>query len=213
VVLVHGISGSPRDFADLVPRLQRAGYQPVYFFYPSGMALPGAARQLAARLQEFMHRHNVERFAVIGHSMGGLVSKGVLDQLDVGDALPSWRLFISISTPFGGVISAQYAERLPRRPPAWEDLASTSSFMQKIQSTRFPSDLGFYLFFSTRSNRRVMAALGNNDGVLTVDSMAGSPVTSDARDVAGFYEDHTSILSAPLVFRHVEGVLATEFGR
>ena len=213
VVLVHGINGSPRDFAELVPELQRAGYQPVYFFYPSGMALSEAARQLGMRLQEFLERHDVMRFAVIGHSMGGLVSKGVLNQLDVPAVLPAWRVFISISAPFGGIASAQYADRLPRRPPAWDDLAPRSPFMQKTQSTGFPSDLRFYLFFGARSGRPVMTPFGNNDGVLTVDSMVASPVTNEARDVFGFYEDHTSILVAPLVFRRLDDVLTTELGR
>ena len=48
-----------------------------------------------------------------------------------------------------------------------------------------------------------MTPFGNNDGVLTVDSMVASPVTADARDVFGFYEDHNSILGAPLVYRRL----------
>lgn len=208
VVLIPGINGSPRDFADLVPELQRAGYQLAYFVYPSGMALDDAAQQLAARLQEFLQRHDVPRLAIIGHSMGGLVGKGVLDQVDAADALPQWRVFVSLSAPFGGVASAQYADRLPRRPPAWDDLASGSAFMQKIDSTRFPSGLSFYLFFSARSDRPIMTPFGNNDGVLTIDSMVRSSVTGEARDVFGFYEDHTSILRSPLVFRRLEAVLS-----
>jgi pimeloyl-ACP methyl ester carboxylesterase len=208
VVLIHGINGSPRNFADLTPELQRMGYQPVYFFYPSGMALDDAARQLAMRVQEFLHRHEPARLAIVGHSMGGLVGKGLLDQVDVADTLPPWRVFVSISSPFAGIASAQYAERLPRRPPAWDDLAPQSAFMQKIGATDFPSELAFYLFFSARSDRGMMTPFGNNDGVLTVDSMVRSPVTDDARDVFGFYEDHTSILSAALVFRRLNDALA-----
>jgi pimeloyl-ACP methyl ester carboxylesterase len=206
VVLVPGIGGSPRDFADLVPVLQRAGYQPLYFVYPSGMPLADAARQLAERLQEFLQRHDVDRLVVIGHSMGGVVAKGLLDQVD----LPSWRLFIAIASPFGGVDMAQYANRLPQHPPAWDDLAPNSAFMHRIRSTRFPADLHFYLFFGARSSSRLMGALGNNDGVLSIESICGSPVTAWARDVFGFYEDHTSILSAPRVLSRVENVLNTE---
>lgn len=213
VVLVPGIGGSPREFAELIPMLQRSGYQPLYFVYPSGMPLGNAARQLGERLQEFLQRHDVDRFVVIGHSMGGVVAKGLLDQVDVSDDLPSWRLFIAISSPFGGVNTAQYADRLPRRPPAWDDLAPNSGFMQQIRSTRFPSDLHFYLFFGARSSNRLMAVLGNNDGVLSLDSMCGSPVSGWARDVFGFYEDHTSILSAPLVLGRLETVLSTEVVR
>jgi pimeloyl-ACP methyl ester carboxylesterase len=213
VVLVPGIGGSPRDFADLVPHLQRAGYRPAYFVYPSGMALGEAAEQLGKRLRELAERHDVDRLVVIGHSMGGVVAKALLDEVDVDDDLPSWRLFISISSPFGGVDTAQYADRLPQHPAAWDDLAPNSAFMRKVQSTPFPSDLRFYLFFGARSSNRLMRALGNNDGVLSIDSMCGSPVTGMAVDVVGFYEDHTSILAAPLVLRRLDGVLNAELGQ
>lgn len=103
VVLVHGINGSPRDFADLLPRLNRERYQPVYAFYPSGMALDDAARQLAMRLRELVRRHKVARLAVVAHSLGGQVSTGMLDTVDVADELPGWRALVTISAPFAGV--------------------------------------------------------------------------------------------------------------
>jgi pimeloyl-ACP methyl ester carboxylesterase len=212
VVLVHGIGGTPRDFAALVPQLQEMGYQPVYFVYPSGMALGDATRQLAERLREFVERHDIDRFAIIGHSLGGVVSKALLDAVDIDDDLSAWRVFISISSPFGGMDTAQYAERLPQHPPAWDDLARNSAFMQKIRATAFPSDLRFYLVFSARSSARWMSTLGNNDGVLTLESMVATPLTEAAVDVFGFYEDHTSILRAGRVLSRIEGVLETELG-
>jgi len=213
VVLVPGIGGSPRDFADLATHLQRAGYQPAYFVYPSGMALGRAAEQFGKRLRELVERHDVDRLVVIGHSMGGVVAKALLDEIDVDDDLPSWRLFISISSPFGGIDTAQYADQLPQHPAAWDDLAPNSAFMRNVKSTPFPSDLRFYLFFGARSSNRLLRALGNNDGVLSLDSMCDSPVTGMAADVFGFYEDHTSILADPLVLRRLEGVMNAELGR
>jgi pimeloyl-ACP methyl ester carboxylesterase len=212
VVLVAGMNGSARDFTDLLAHLDRGRYQVLYFVYPSGMPLPDAARQLGVRLEELTQRHNVERFAVIAHSMGGLVAKGVLDQFDVGRSLASWRLLISISSPFAGIELAQYAERLPSHPPAWDDLAGHSPFLQKVQGTGFPRTLSFYLLFSARSSRGPLAALGNNDGVITVDSMVGTPVSQSARDVFGFYEDHNSILTAPRVFHRLDQILDGELG-
>ncbi len=212
VVLVHGINGTPRDFTDLADHLEDGRYQPVFFYYPSGMPLAAAARQLGERLKEFSHRHPATAFAVIGHSMGGVVATGVLDQMDVADSLASWRVLVAISSPFSGIQTAQYAHTLPRHPPAWDDLAGGSAFLQQLQATRFPRDLAFYLFFGARSTRPLLAALGNNDGVLTIDGMVAAPLSRSARDVFGFYEDHTSILSAPLVSRRLDQILKAELG-
>src|SRR6185295_11400149 len=57
VFCVHGIGGSPRDFANLFVRFRGSAYQPVAFFYPTGIPLAEASRQLGARLQEFLKRH------------------------------------------------------------------------------------------------------------------------------------------------------------
>ena len=116
------------------------------------MALGSAAQQLGERLQEFLQRHDVRNVVVIGHSMGGLVGKGVLTQLKVAKTLPAWRVFISISTPFAGTASTRYSDRLPRRPSSWDDLAPSLVFLQTVQATGFPAELGFYLFFSARSD-------------------------------------------------------------
>ena len=77
VFLVHGINGSPRDFTPIVSRFRGSRYQPVVFYYPTGMPLAEASRELGARMQEFLDRHPTNGFAVVGHSMGGLVAKGV----------------------------------------------------------------------------------------------------------------------------------------
>ena len=210
IVLVHGINGSPRDFADLVERLDGSSYQPVAFYYPTGMPLADAGRQLGARLEEFRLRHPGASLAIVGHSMGGLVVKAMLDQHSSAELLASSEVVVSLATPWNGIEAARYANRLPRRPPAWDDLAPTSQFIKQLHDTPFPAHLPFYLFFGARSSSRLLGALGNNDGVLTLDSVLASPLSRAARDIFGFYEDHVSILSAPAVFRRLEQVLDGE---
>jgi pimeloyl-ACP methyl ester carboxylesterase len=209
LILVHGINGSPRNFADMAKHFADSPYQPVAFFYPSGMPLAEASEQLAARLTELVGRHRPDRFGIIGHSMGGLVAKGILNQ-KVNDAvLPGWRTFVSIASPWAGIDAAQQAHQLPRHPAAWDDLAPESAFINKIQRTPFPDELPFYIFFGARSDSRLMSALGNNDGVLTLASVLDSPLGPRARDVFGFYAEHTELLSDPLVLRRLDVVLAT----
>jgi len=213
VFLVHGISGSPRDFADLVARFRRSAYQPVLFFYPTGMSLADVSHELGTRVQDFVKRHPTTGFAVVAHSMGGLVAKGMLDRFDAAKTLPGWKAFVAISTPWAGMPIAAYGARLSGHPPCWDDLVPTSRFMRNVTTTRMPDRIGFYMFFGARSSRSILTAIGNNDGRLSVDAMMDTPVAEQARDVFGFYEDHESILRAPRVLDRLTTVLERELPR
>ena len=212
VFLVHGINGSPRDFAPIVSRFRGSRYQPVLFYYPTGMPLADASQELGMRMREFLERHPTQGFAVVGHSMGGLVAKGVLDQFDVARVFPSWKAFVGMSCPWSGVTAASQAKRLPVHPASWDDLAPTSSFVRGVNTTRFPPRLAFYIFFGARGGRSMFSVLGSHDGSLSVDSMMDTPLAEAARDTFGFYEDHASILAAPRVLARLETVLDEELG-
>jgi pimeloyl-ACP methyl ester carboxylesterase len=207
VFLIHGINGSPRDFTPLATHLRDSRYQPVVFYYPTGMSLADASRELGTRMREFLARHPTDRFAVVGHSLGGLVAKGVLDQFDVARLFPGWKTFVGMSCPWSGVPAAAQAKRLPVHPASWDDLAPTSSFMHRIRTTPFPRRLAFYMFFGARGGRSLFSVFGSNDGRLSVDSMMDTPLAEAAQDTFGFYEDHVSILAAPRVFQRLDTVL------
>jgi pimeloyl-ACP methyl ester carboxylesterase len=191
VFLVHGINGSPRDFAPVVSRFRGSRYQPVVFYYPTGMSLADASRELGTRMQEFLERHPTNGFAVVGHSMGGLVAKGLLDQFDVARLFPAWKAFVGMSCPWSGVAAASQAKRLPVHPASWDDLAPTSTFVHRVNTTPFPPSLAFYMFFGARGGRSMFSVLGNHDGRLTVDSMMDT--RSPAARTFRFYQDHVSI--------------------
>jgi pimeloyl-ACP methyl ester carboxylesterase len=212
VFLVHGINGSPRDLAALVAQFRTSRYQPIVFYYPTGMPLSDASRELGARMQQFLRRHPTDSFAVVGHSMGGLVAKGMLDQFDAARVFPGWKALVGISCPWSGVPAAAQAYRLPVHPRSWDDLAPASRFVQDINDTPFPRRLAFYMFFGARGGRSPLSVLGNNDGRVSVDSMMDTPLAKAAQDTFGFYEDHASILGAPRVFERLQMVLDHEFG-
>ena len=212
IFLVHGVNSSPRDLAILVSRLRASRYQPVLFYYPTGISLAEASHELGVRMQEFLRRHPTARFAVVGHSMGGLLVKGMVDQFDVARIFPGWTAFIGLSCPWSGVPAAAHANRLPVHPPAWDDLAPTSGFIRRVNATPFPRRLAFYMFFGARGRPSIFSVLGNNDGRLTIDSMMDTPLAASARDTFGFYEDHASILVAPRVLERLQTVLDHELG-
>ena len=97
VVLVHGLTSSPRAFVQTLNELSNdpglsGRFQFWVFLYPTGLPIPGSA----ARLREALTRARetfdpgradpaFDRTVLVGHSMGGLLSKAMVQ--DTGMAL------------------------------------------------------------------------------------------------------------------------------
>lgn len=87
VVFVHGLGSSPaiwrREVAGiLADPLLSQHYQPLLFIYPTGISVPGAAARLRESLHLYRQRwdpqgrsRNFDRMVLVGHSMGGLLSR------------------------------------------------------------------------------------------------------------------------------------------
>ena len=87
VVLVHGLISDPTDFHDLYVRLSndpafRQRYQVWFFYYPSSLPVPYSAMLLREDLEEAIRRLDpggnhpaLHRAVLVGHSMGGLLSR------------------------------------------------------------------------------------------------------------------------------------------
>ncbi len=87
VVLVHGLFSSPRAFLQTINELGNdpelsARYQFWVFLYPTGQPIPASALQLRAslfRVRDALDPNRTDpsmgRMVLVGHSMGGLLSK------------------------------------------------------------------------------------------------------------------------------------------
>lgn len=97
VVFVHGLGCTANIWRNEVigiladPALN-ARYQPLFFLYPTGLSVPGAAARLRESLRLYRQHWdpenddaNFERMVIIGHSMGGLLSR--LQATDTGEEL------------------------------------------------------------------------------------------------------------------------------
>ena len=97
VVFVHGLRSSPRIWKNAVnelyanPALSRL-YQPVIYFYPTGLGVPASAADLRRRLNLYrdkwdpQHQHyGMNHMVLVGHSMGGLLTQ--MQVVDSGDQL------------------------------------------------------------------------------------------------------------------------------
>lgn len=205
VLFVHGAAGSPQDLRPLVERLDRRRYQAWLFHYPSGGGLDAMAHLLYWKLLNLQWRHRFTRWAVVAHSMGGLVVRQLL--ATSGPELPPPQLFVSISTPWGGEPAAELGVRhAPAVVPSWHDLRPGSPFLSALFARPLPTGLDHVLVFGHRGGYSLLRP--NTDGTVTLASQLRPEAQAQARRVLGFDEDHMSILAAAPVGKLIDGLLA-----
>lgn len=108
VVLIHGLDDPGYVWRELTPYLVDAGYVCAEFNYPNDQGVLDSAELFGAHLRE-LKASGVSHITIIGHSMGGLVSREVLTGPDYyggvvegHDAFPDVRRFIMVGTPNHG---------------------------------------------------------------------------------------------------------------
>lgn len=204
VLFIHGMNGTARDFEPLIAKVDKQKYQIWVMNYPSGLPLELLANGLNSLIKIIDYRYDVKSFHLVAHSMGGLVTQGYLDlcrnQLGCDDIAS----FTSISSPFGGVESAQSGiDYAPVVMPAWRDLAPNSEFIEKLFTDRYtdrftghreefnrpPHQLVFGYKVSGIINKK------SSDGVISLDSQLIDNAQQQAERVYGLNEDHVSILA------------------
>lgn len=202
ILFIHGMSGTARDFTPLLANIDRRNYQVWVMNYPSGLPLELLANGLNSLIKIIDYRYNVKTLHLVAHSMGGLVAQAYLDlcrnQLGCNDIAS----FTSISSPFGGVSSAQSGiDYAPVVMPAWRDLAPSSDFVAKLfssselHSTTPPHLLIFGYKMSGFLNQE------SSDGVISLASQLNDKAQQRAVKVYGLNEDHVSILSNDQLIR------------
>jgi pimeloyl-ACP methyl ester carboxylesterase len=207
VLFVHGALGYPQEFETLIQGLDRTRYQPWVFFYASGGRLGSTAAFLSRSIAGLQLRHGFETLAVVAHSMGGLLSRDFIlrhaEQV-VDDPV---RLFVSISTPWGGMSSAASGvEKSPYVVPSWRDVASNSDFTQlffsdpgaKSLPRQLPEQVAFYMMF------------GVADETVPARSLIRWEALRDARERWPLSYDHTKILRSPEASQLLGEILARE---
>jgi pimeloyl-ACP methyl ester carboxylesterase len=117
VVFLHGLMETDESWSlggrqPYGARLARElGYTAVYVRYNTGRHISENGRELAERLAELHDRWPVaiERIALVGHSMGGLVARSACHQAALADAewVASVDRIVSLGTPHFGAPLAQ----------------------------------------------------------------------------------------------------------
>ena len=204
VLFVHGINGSPANFRRLVERMDRRQFQPWVYYYPSGAHLAAVADHLTQGMRNLQLRHGFRQFAVVAHSMGGLVSRGFVLRYETPGSRAAIPLYVTIATPWGGHKAAQTGiNTAPVVVRVWEDMAPGSAYLRELfysdpatrkQHRGLPRGTPHHLLFTYKQSGVSMGEAA--DGTVTVSSQLDWSAQLDAARLYGFNETHMGVLES-----------------
>jgi pimeloyl-ACP methyl ester carboxylesterase len=194
VVFVHGLAGTPRDFAALIEGLDAGRFQAWLYYYPSGMRLATVAAHLAQTVQRLRTRYDFPTVALVAHSVGGLVTRDFVLQRGETAREHGVSMFVSIASPWDGDQTAGMGTRAPAAVWAWRDLVPGSDFLTGLfyrdspgARRRLPPDLAYHLVFAFLPTE-------SGDGRVTLASQLRPEAQEDATHLHGITESHTGVL-------------------
>ncbi|MDH3336279.1 MAG: hypothetical protein OEM85_01445 [Gammaproteobacteria bacterium] len=206
VLFVHGINGSPSDFSAIIDNIDRSRLQPWILSYPSGLRLSWLARGMFQFVEALHRQYGFGELHIIAHSMGGLVSRGSLNLCVQNDRCDYLRSFITLSTPWDGVASAQSGLKwAPAVVPVWNDLSPDSDFVSTLFDSTLPDGLPHYLLFGFHQDNFLSS--GSSDGVIRLSSQLRDAAQEQAWKIRGYDEGHVSILRSDAVISNVNSIL------
>jgi pimeloyl-ACP methyl ester carboxylesterase len=201
VVLVHGMTGYPQEFEEIVAALDAERFEPWLVQYPSGWELEPVADYVARGLVELSHALEIDHMCIVAHSMGGVVSRRALRFLADRAHADLVRGFVTLASPLGGIPSAAAGARFsPIRVPSWTSLVPDGPFMTSQYAQPLPEATRYALFFAFDGD-------GAGDGVVPLTSQLREEAQREAAHVRGFHTTHTGILEHEGVLAAIRGEL------
>ena len=194
VLFVYGIDGSPQDWKSMIGSLDRTRYQPWFYHYPSGLRLEKSANGLSRAMQVLKARYGFSRLYVVAHSMGGLVSRGGIEQAAAEAGENFIPKFVSLCTPWGGDAAADGGVKHLKYPvPAWIDLQPGSPYLKQIFVRKLPAGTRHSLIFDFQTHTAPWLK-PDNDGVVQVKSELFPAAQAEAVRMFGFNYEHVETL-------------------
>jgi pimeloyl-ACP methyl ester carboxylesterase len=198
VLFVHGMSGHPREFTQLIACLDHTRFQPWVAQYPSGLRLASTATGLHRVLSAMHLRLGFKELHVVAHSMGGLVARRVVREHAARSGEPFITALTTLASPLDGIASAERGVELsPVIVPAWRDLTPQSEFVRTLYSVPLPAGTVYTLLFGYLQD--------GSDGVVRIASQLRAEAQSEATRMRGLPVGHAEILSSPAVCRELNG--------
>jgi pimeloyl-ACP methyl ester carboxylesterase len=210
VLFIHGIQGSPADFEQLLDSLDRTRFQAWMYSYATGEELSIAEEILHEAMRELGQRYRFGQFAVVAHSMGGLVARGFILRQRVAGSADNVPLFVSISTPWAGHSSAQMAVKYaPTVLDVWRDMAPGSEYLRTLFSSSLPAGTQHFLLFTFKRNRISFGHSG--DRTVALSSQLSAAAQKEAVRLIGYDDTHRAVLNDSAVATQVSDLLDSAF--
>ena len=204
ILLVHGIYDTPRRFENLANAIPD-DYQLLLFHYPSAFPLEYTSYILTQALDELIRRYQLPQLDVVAHSMGGLVSKGMMYQADE-KLLQRTRLFITMASPFGGHSAAAAGLKWsPVIAPVWWAMAPGSDYLQIIDGVDLTQGPNHHLIYTY--SHEVGGEREEDDGVVTVESQLIESAQRNAIATYGVADNHVGVVTNPCTLALVPAIL------
>jgi pimeloyl-ACP methyl ester carboxylesterase len=202
VLFVHGINGTANDFKTIIDNLDRTRFQPWVFQYPSGFRLELISDFLLRTLDELQAIHKFNRYAIIAHSMGGLVSRATVNKTVKRPGTSPIVLYVTISTPWEGHEAAKAgAQYSPLVLPVWLDMVPGSPYLSRLWQTELPATVPYYLIYGYKGG-------SGTDGTVSLRSVLKLEAQDQSVRTIGFPNDHTDILQSSEVIHRLNALLA-----
>src|SRR5262245_40130546 len=209
VLFVHGINGTPASFKYLISKLDHKRFQAWVYYYPSGLHLDVIADHLNETMTKLQVRHRVTRFAVVAHSMGGLVTRGFVLRHAETSTTSRIPLYFTVSTPWGGHKAAAGVNSSPIVVDVWRDMVPGSPYQQSVFAKPLPAGLQHHMAFTYQ---RKSSSFGESDDQgVTVASQLMVPAQTNSVRMYGFDDTHVGVLRNPELAKLLNELLAKSF--
>jgi pimeloyl-ACP methyl ester carboxylesterase len=207
VLFVHGINGTPANFTFLIGQVDRSRFQSWIYHYPSGVQLNNVADHLDQTMAKLELRYGVARYAVVAHSMGGLVARGFIQRRTASARRAQIPQFVSIATPWAGHDAARMGVSFsPAVVNVWNDMVPGSAYIETVLAQPLPAETEHHLLFTFL--RSGMSLGESSDGTVTIASQLDWRAQAGAVQRYGFNESHDGVLEQANVARLLNAILA-----
>ena len=159
--------------------------------YPSGLRLDIISDPLVEAITRLHEKYVFDRFSVVAHSMGGLVTRSFVIKYLQNDPenLKKLAMVMTVNSPMGGVKSAATGVKYsPVIVPSWYDVEPNSAFIRKIHSWKWPADVPYYLVVSFLDDDA-------GDGVVSLTSQSLPSLQSESTRLYIYNNSHVGTLS------------------